>query len=97
MGRPRGTHPNSNVDVVGVHLRPEVFADPFLSEEPLEELGAVFQVVSADPPLPRLSVLDAGGVVARAPLHPARAARFGEGMGQRGRGHRQQEGGLLER
>lgn len=88
--------PNSNVDVVGVNLSPQVLADPLLAEELLEKLGAVFQVVTADPPLPRFSVLDAGGVVTRAPLHPARAACFGECMGQRSRGHRQQEGSLLE-
>lgn len=82
---------------MGVHLGPQVLADPLLAEELLEELGAVFQVVAADPPLPRLPVLDAGGVVAGAPLHAARAARLGEGVGQRRGGHRQQEGGLLER
>jgi len=91
------THPDSHVDVLGVDLRPQVLADLLLAEELLEELGAVFQVVAADPPLPRFPVLDAGGVVARAPLHPARAARFGERVGQRRRGHGQQEGRLLER
>lgn len=65
------THPNSDVDVVGVDLSPQVLADPLLAEELLEKLGAVFQVVAADPPLPRFPVLDAGGVVARAPLHAA--------------------------
>lgn len=82
---------------MGIHLSPQVLADPLLAEELLEKLGAVFQVVAADPPLPRFPVLDARGVVARAPLHSARAARFGECMGQRCRGHRQQEGSLLER
>lgn len=82
------THPNSDVDVVGVDLGPQVLADPLLAQELLEELGAVFQVVAADPPLPGLSMLDAGGVVARAPLHPARAACFGQRVGQRRRGHR---------
>lgn len=91
------THPNSDVDVVRVDLSPHVLADPLLAEELLQELGAVLQVVAADPPLPRLAMLDAGGVVARAPLHPARAARFGEGMGQRRGRHCQQEGSLLER
>lgn len=65
------THPNSNVDVVGVDLSPQVLADLLLAEELLEKLGAVFQVVTADPPLPRFSMLDAGGVVTRAPLHSA--------------------------
>lgn len=90
------THPNSNVDVVGVDLSPQILADPLLAEELLEKLGAVLQVVAADPPLPRLSVLDAGGVVACAPLHSTRAARFGERVGQRSGGHRQEEGRLLE-
>lgn len=90
------THPNSDIDVVGVDLSPQVLADPLLAQELLEKLGAVFQVVAADPPLPGFPMLDAGGVVARAPLHAARAARFGERMGQRRRGHRQQEGSLLE-
>lgn len=90
------THPNSDVDVVGVDLSPQVLADPLLAQELLEELGAVFEVVSADAPLPRLAVLDARGVVARAPLHPARAAGFGQRVGQRGGGHGQEEGGLLE-
>lgn len=90
------THPNSDVDVVGVDLSPQVLADPLLAEELLEKLGAVFQVVAADPPLPRFPVLDAGGVVTRAPLHPARAACFGKCMGQRGGGHGQEEGGFLE-
>lgn len=63
------THPNSNVDVVGVNLSPEVFADPLLAEELLEELGAIFQVVATDPPLPRFSMLDAGGIVTCASLH----------------------------
>lgn len=75
------THPDTNVDVVGIDLRPKVFADPLLAEELFEELGAVFQVVSTDPPLPRFSVLDPRGVVTRAPLHPAWAASFGECMG----------------
>lgn len=90
------THPNSDVDVVGVDLSPQVLADPLLAQELLEELGAVFQVVAADAPLPRLAVLDARGVVARAPLHPARAAGLGQRVAQRGGGHGQQEGGLLE-
>lgn len=90
------THPNSDVDVVGVDLSPQVLADPLLAEELLEKLGAVFQVVAADPPLPRFPVLDAGGVVARAPLHPARATSFGKCMGQRGGGHGQEEGSFLE-
>lgn len=90
------THPNSDVDVVGVDLSPQVLADPLLAQELLEELGAVFQVVAADAPLPRLAVLDAWRVVARAPLHPARAAGLGQRVGQRGGGDGQQEGGLLE-
>ncbi len=81
---------------MGVDLGPQVLADPLLAQELLEELGAIFQVVTADPPLPRFPVLDARGVVACAPLHAARAARFGERMGERRRGHCQQEGSLLE-
>ena len=81
---------------MGVDLRPEVLADPLLAQELLEELSAVFQVVPADPPLPGLAVLQAGGVVTRAPLHPARAARLGQGVGERRRRHRQQERRLLE-
>lgn len=63
------THPNSNIDVVGVDLSPQVLADPLLAKELFEKLGAIFQVVTADPPLPRFSMLDPGGFVARAPLH----------------------------
>lgn len=81
---------------MGVDLSPQVLADPLLAEKLLKKLGAVFQVVAADPPLPRFSMLDAGGIVTRAPLHPAGAARFGKCMGQSGRGHCQQEGRLLE-
>lgn len=65
------THPDTNVDVVSIDLRPKVFADPLLAEKLFEELGTVFQVVSTDPPLPRFSVLDPGGVITCAPLHPA--------------------------
>lgn len=90
------THPDPDVDVLGIDLSPQVFADLLLAEELLEELGAVFQVVPADPPLPRFPVLDAGGFVARAPLHSSRAARFSKCMCQRGGGHGQQKGGLLE-
>lgn len=81
---------------MGFDLSPQVLADPLLAQELLEELGAVFQVVAADTPLPRLAVLDARRVVARAPLHPARAAGLGQRVGQRGGGDGQQEGGLLE-
>lgn len=42
-------------------------------------------------------MLDAGGFVTRAPLHSARAARFGEGVSQSSRRHRQQKRSLLER
>lgn len=90
------THPNSNVDVVCIHLSPQVLADPLLAKELLEKLGAIFQVVATDSPLPRFSMLDAGGVVTCAPLHSPWAARFGKRMGQRSRGHCQQEGSLLE-
>lgn len=81
------THPNSNIDVVGVDLSPQVLADPLLAKELFEKLGAIFQVVTADPPLPRLSMLDTGWFVARAPLHAPWAACFGKCMGQCGRGH----------
>lgn len=74
-------HPSANVDVVGFHVSPQVLADSLLSEELLQKLGAVLEVVPANPPLPRFPVLDAGGVVTRAPLHASRAARFGECMG----------------
>lgn len=77
----RHTHPCANVDVVGFHLSPQVLADSFLSEELLQKLGAVFEVVATNPPLPRLPMLDAGGIVTRAPLHASWAARLGEGMG----------------
>lgn len=90
------THPNSHIDVVGVDLSPQVLADPLLAQELLEELGAVLQVVAADAPLPGLAVLDAWRVVARAPLHAARAAGLGQRVAQRGRGDGQQEGRLLE-
>lgn len=90
------THPNPNVDVLGIDLSPQVFADLLLAKELFEELGAVFQVVTADPPLPRFPMLDAGGFVARAPLHSARATRFGKCMGQCGGGHGQQKGSLLK-
>lgn len=70
------THPDSNVNVVGVDLRPQVFADPLLAQELLEKFGAVFQVVTADPPLPCLAMLYSWGVIARAPLHSAWAASF---------------------
>lgn len=91
------THPNSNIDVLGINLSPQVFADLLLAQELFEKLGAVFEVVAADPPLPRFPMLDAGGFVTRAPLHSARAARFGKRVGQRCRRHCQQEGSLLKR
>lgn len=56
---------------MGVDLSPQVLADLLLAEELLEELGAIFQVVATDAPLPRFSVLDARGVVTCAPLHSA--------------------------
>jgi hypothetical protein len=65
------THPDSDVNVVGVDLRPQVFADPLLAQELLEKFGAVFQVVTADPPLPCLAMLYSWGVIARASLHSA--------------------------
>lgn len=96
MLRSSRTHPNSDIDVLGVHLSPQVLADLLLAQELFEKLGAVFQVVAADAPLPRFPMLDAGGFVTRAPLHSARAAGFGQRVGQRGRRHRQQKGRLLE-
>ena len=95
-GWPPSPYPDSDVDVVGVNLCPEVLADPLLPQELLEELGAVFQVVPADPPLPCFPVLQTGGVVASAPLHPARAAGFGQRVRQRSRGNGQQKRGLLK-
>lgn len=91
------THPNSNVDVLSINLSPQVFADLLLAQELFQELGAVFQIVAADPPLPRFPMLDAGGFVTRAPLHSAWAARFGERVSQSSRRHRQQKRSLLER
>lgn len=100
FGRPLSsalhTHPDSNVDVLGIDLSPQVFADLLLAQELFQELGAVFQIVAADPPLPRFPMLDAGGLVTRAPLHSARATRFGKCMSQCSRGHGQEEGGLFE-
>lgn len=81
---------------MGVHLSSKVLADPLLAEEPLEELGAVLEVVAAHPPLPRFPVLDAGRVVAGAALHAARAACLGEGVGQRRRRNRQEKGRLFK-
>lgn len=79
-----------------VHLGPQVFADPLLPQELLQELGAVLEVVPADAPLPGLAVLQAGGVVAGAALHAPRAARLGHGVRQPRRGDGVQEGCLLE-
>lgn len=81
---------------MGIHQSPQVLADPLLAEELFEKLGAVFQVVTTDPPLPRFPMLDPGGIVTSAPLHSTWAARFGKCMGQCCRGHSQQECSLLE-
>lgn len=65
-------------------------------QELLDELVAVFQVVAAAAPLPSLTVLQVGGLVAGATLHPPRTACLGHGVRQPGRGDGVQEGCLLK-
>lgn len=65
-------------------------------QELLDELVAVFQVVTTATPLPGLAVLQVGGLVAGAALHPARTARFGHRMCQPCRRNGVEEGRLLE-
>lgn len=70
-----------------VHLGPQIFPDPLLTQELFQELGAVFEVVPTHTPLPGLAVLQVWGVVAGAALHAPRAARSGQGVGKRCRRH----------
>lgn len=65
-------------------------------QELLDKLVAVFQVVAAAAPLPGLAVLQVGGLVAGATLHPTRAACLGHGVRQPRRGNGVQEGRLLK-
>lgn len=52
-----------------VDLGTQVLADPFLPQEFLEKISAVFEVVPAYAPLPGLAVLQTRGIVAGAALH----------------------------
>lgn len=65
-------------------------------QELLDEFVAVFQVVAAAAPLPSFPVLQVGGLVAGATLHPPRAARLGHGVRQPRGGDGVQEGCLLK-
>lgn len=79
-----------------VHLGPQVFANPLLTQEFLQKLGAVFEVVSTNTPLPGLAVLQVRGVVAGATLHAPSAARAGQGVRESGGGHCVEEGSFLK-
>lgn len=81
--------------VVEVHAGSQVFVRP-PAQELLDELAAVLEVIPAATPLPGLAVLQVGGLVARAALHAARAARLGQRVCQAGRGDGIEKGGLLE-
>lgn len=67
---------------MSVDLGTQVLADPFLPQELLEKLGAVFQIVPTYAPLPGLAVLQTRRIVTGAALHASRAARFGQRMRQ---------------
>lgn len=78
-----------------VHACAQVLVGTF-AQEVLDKLVGVFEVVSAASPLPRLAVLQVGGLVARAALHASCAARFGHSVGQARRGDGIQEGCLFK-
>lgn len=79
-----------------VHLGPQVFANPLLTQEFFQELGAVFEVVSTNAPLPGLAVLQVWGVVTGAALHAPSTTRSGQGVSKSRRGHRIEEGSFLK-
>ncbi len=81
---------------MSVDLGMQVLADPFLPQEFLEKISAVFEVVPAYAPLPGLAVLQTRGIVAGAALHAPWAARFGQRVRQRCWWHREQEGRLFK-
>jgi len=81
---------------VDVHLGPQVFANPLLTQEFFQELGAVFEVVSTNAPLPGLAVLQVRGVITGAALHAPSTACSGQGVGEGCRGHCIEEGSFLK-
>lgn len=82
--------------VVGICPSPQVFASSLGPQEVVQELGAVLEVVAAHAPLPGLPALQARRVIAGAALHAAGAAGPGQRVREGSRGHRIQEGRLLE-
>lgn len=82
--------------VVGICPRPQIFASSLGPQEVVQELGAILEVVTTHAPLPGLPALEARGVITGAPLHAASAAGPGQSVREGGRGHRIQEGRLLE-
>lgn len=89
-------HLDAHVGVVSVCPCPQVFASSLGPQEVAQELGAVLEVVAAHAPLPGLPALQARRVVAGAALHAPGAAGPRQSVGEGGRGHRVQEGRLLE-
>lgn len=90
------THLDAHVGVMGIYPRPQVFASSLGPQEIVQELGAILEIVATHAPLPGLPALEARGVITRAPLHAASAAGPGQSVREGGRGHRIQEGRLLE-
>lgn len=71
---------HAHICVVHVHTCAQVLVGAF-AQEVLHKLVGVFEVVSAAPPLPGLSVLQVRGLVTRAALHASCAASFGHRVG----------------
>lgn len=88
-------HLHAHEVVVEVHPGSQVLVG-LPPQELLDKLVAVFQVVAAATPLPGLAVLQVGGLITGAALHPARAACLSHGVRQPCRGNGVQEGRLLK-
>lgn len=81
--------------VVEIHTGSQILARP-PTQELLDELAAVLEIVPAATPLPGLSVLQVRGLITSAALHAACTARLGQCMRQASRGDGVKEGCLLE-
>ena len=78
-----------------IHTGSQILARP-PTQELLDELAAVLEIVPAATPLPGLSVLQVRGLITSAALHAACTARLGQCMRQASRGDGVKEGCLLE-
>lgn len=81
--------------VVEIHPGTQVLAGA-PSQELLNKLAAVLEVVTTAAPLPGLPVLQVRRFITGTPLHAAGAAGLGQSVRQAGRGDGIQEGCLLE-